>query len=158
MGKTKKNLDGKEQIYQFLGSLEEKKKGQRKPDASRCRCGQLCATAVLVEASIPRNMHTNAPLLCAMAVSKEWANKNQFVEQNKQNFGFCSGELEHCSYRSGFNKCQELIHESIIILFHLEPFVLDCIQNYCKPLCEINFLSRQEKKRPFHLIVLLCFN
>lgn len=51
-----------------------------------------------------------------------------------------------------------LIHKSIITLFHLEPFVLDCIQNYCKPLCEILFLFRQEKKRPFDLIVLLSFN
>jgi len=40
-------------------------------------------------------MHTKVLLLSAGDASKERASKNQFVQQSKQSFGFCSGELEH---------------------------------------------------------------
>lgn len=67
---------------------------------------------------------------------------------NKANKTLTSAQvnLSTSSYGSNFKKSQMLIHTSIIILFHLESFLLGYIQNYYKLVYRIYFISRQEKK------------
>lgn len=49
MGKTKKTLERKEQVYQLLACLEEKRRDSGNQMQAGVDGGQICATAVLVE-------------------------------------------------------------------------------------------------------------
>lgn len=157
--KDQKNLESKEQIQQLLAMAGEKVMRKWKK-ATYCfrQWTVMCHGGSGGE---PLTLQTCTPMCCCFL--QGLFAKNELIRINLQNkankmLASAQGNWSNSSYRSGHNRSQMVIHKSIIILFHLEPFVLDYIQNYCKLLCKICFLSRKEKKRPLELIVLLCFN
>lgn len=65
MGKTKKNLERKEQIYQLLACLEGKRRENGNQMQAGVDSGQLWATAVLVESLHSReHAHQCTAALC----------------------------------------------------------------------------------------------